>query len=549
MHVALVTLLLLSATALSSLITRALRIPLPLPLLQIAIGVLIDLAGFQLRLEPDVFMLLFIPPLLFSDAYLMPMRSLRALRGVILALAFGLVLFSTLAGGWFIHWLEPRVPLAACFALAAVLSPTDAVAVGSILEGSGAPRRLLHILSGEALLNDASGLVCFKFAVLAAMSGGFSVLGASSTFVGMVAGGIGVGVALGWLASRATAILARRALDAPAAYVTLVAMLPFAAYLGADRIGASGILAAVAAGITLNRMGDGGIAPQVRLNNQVVWSMIGFLFNGVIFLLLGLQLPQIAQRAMALARDDALPVWRLPEAVLLITLALTALRLVWIRLSLAVRWTYVRLHHRHAVQPSLRGTLAMAVAGVRGAITLAAVLSLPAASESLHKFPHRELLIATAAGVIICSMLLAALLLPLLLGNVAAADTLEDEIAAARVALARAALAAIAQFRDRVAADDEDATVVADTVHDEHQRRLERLATEEATDQVDVRARAISLYRRETGLRLRALRAQRAELTRLLRAESIDDEASRRLQRELDMEEAALLGTAGSLKA
>ncbi|WP_428394059.1 Na+/H+ antiporter [Lichenicoccus sp.] len=544
MHVALVILLLLSATALSSLITRAIRVPLPL--LQIAMGVLIDLAGLPLRLEPDVFMLLFIPPLLFADAYVMPMRAFRRLRGVILALALGLVLFSTLAGGWFIHWLEPGVPLAACFALAAVLSPTDAVAVGSILEGSRAPRRFLHILSGEALLNDASGLVCFRFAALATMSGGFSLLGASGTFLGMVAGGVGVGIVVGWLASRLTSILARRAPDAPAAHVTLVAMLPFAAYLGAERLGGSGILAAVAAGITLNRAGGGGGFAQLRLNHQVVWSMIGFLFNGVIFLLLGLQLPQIVARAMDLARADRLPAWQLPVTVLLTTLALIALRLVWLRLSLAVRWTHARLRRRQAVQPSWRGSLAIAVAGVRGAITLAAVLSLPAASQDTRGFPHRDLLIAIAAGVIICSMLLAAMLLPLLVRNLALPepDTLEQEIAAARIAMARAALEVTGQFRDRVATDDDAAALVADTVGGEHQRRLERLEADEANDK---RARAINLHRRETALRLRALRAQRAELSRLLRAERIDDEGSRRLQHELDMEEAALLGSAEAL--
>lgn len=146
----------------------------PLPLIQIAIGSLTALGGLQVGFDPDIFLLLFIPPLLFADAYRMPMREFGELRNVIIFLALGLVVFTTIGCGYFIHWLIPPIILPAAFALAAVLSPTDAVSVGSMIEGGKAPARVVHILHGEALLNDASGLVCFKFAVVAAMTGIFS---------------------------------------------------------------------------------------------------------------------------------------------------------------------------------------------------------------------------------------------------------------------------------------------------------------------------------------------------------------------------------------
>ena len=546
MHVAITTLLLLLATTLSSLLSRASRIPLPLPLLQIAFGVLIALAGYGLQLEPDVFMLLFIPPLLFADAYLIPLRELRQLKGIVLTLAIGLVLFSTLACGWFIHWLQPEVPLAAAMALAAVLSPTDAVAVGSLLEGGGAPRRMMHILSGEALLNDATGLVCFRFAATAAMAGGFSAPRAGAAFAAVSAGGVVVGLALAWIAMRGTAWLMARKLDEPAAHVTLFVLLPFAAYLVAEHLHASGILAAVAAGLLVNRYGNGSLNSQHRMSHSVVWSMIGFLFNGIIFLLLGVQLPGIVQDAVTLSRQHSLPLWRLPATIVLITLALTLLRLLWMRLMLLVRIARQRLRGETVVIPQLRLSVAMAVAGVRGAITLAAVLSLPVAVDTDPGFPYRDLLVTEAAGVIICSLLLASLLLPLLLRNAKAptADPLPREIEDARVALAQAAIAAVEQYRDRARAEDEEAADIAAVILVEQQERLARLEQAPEPEGDLDRDSVLRRHRRSSALRLRALRSRRDALQGLWHSQTINSEALREIQSELDREEAMLLDEA-----
>ena len=542
MHIAITTLLLLLATTLSSLLSRASRIPLPLPLLQIAFGVLIALSGHGLQLEPDVFMLLFIPPLLFADAYLIPLRELRRLSGTVLALALGLVLFSTLACGWFIHWLQP-VPLAASFALAAVLSPTDAVAVGSLLEGGGATRRMRHILSGEALLNDASGLVCFRFAAAAAVAGTFSASHAGLAFLGVSAGGIAVGAALAWIAMRGTAWLMARDLDEPVSHVTLFVLLPFAAYLAAEHLHASGILAAVAAGLMVNRFGTGVLNSRLRTSHGVVWSMIGFVFNGIIFLLLGVQLPGIVKDAVALSHAHDLPLWKLPANIVLITVALLLLRLLWIRMMLLVRMARGRLLGHVVVIPGMRISAAVAVAGVRGAITLAAVLSLPVAADGVPGFPYRDLLVTEAAGVIICSLLLASLLLPLLLRNVQApaADPLPRELEDARVTLAQAAIATVEQYRDRAPPGDEEAASIADAILGEQHERLARLEQAPDLELGLDRESVLRRHRRSSALRLRTVRSRRDALQKLWHSQAIDNDALREIQRELDHEEEMLL--------
>ena len=431
-----------------------------------------------------------------------------------LTLAIGLVLFSTLACGWFIHWLQPEVPLAAAMALAAVLSPTDAVAVGSLLEGGGAPRRMMHILSGEALLNDATGLVCFRFA--ANRRHGGRLLGAvgRGRLCGRVGGGRG-----GRPGARLDRDARHRLADGSQARRASGARHPVraaavAAYLVAEHLHASGILAAVAAGLLVNRYGNGSLNSQHRMSHSVVWSMIGFLFNGIIFLLLGVQLPGIVQDAVTLSRQHSLPLWRLPATIVLITLALTLLRLLWMRLMLLVRIARQRLRGETVVIPQLRLSVAMAVAGVRGAITLAAVLSLPVAVDTDPGFPYRDLLVTEAAGVIICSLLLASLLLPLLLRNAKAptADPLPREIEDARVALAQAAIAAVEQYRDRARAEDEEAADIAAVILVEQQERLARLSRAPEPEGDLDRDSVLRRHRRSSALRLRALRSRRDAL-------------------------------------
>lgn len=278
MQSAYTVLILLTLVSVSKLVGRV--IPLPLPLVQIAAGALLawPTLGLHVALDPELFLFLFLPPLLFADGWRIPKRELWRIRGPVVALAVGLVLFTVVGAGYFIHWLLPSIPLPVAFALAAVLSPTDAVAVSAITQDR-LPTPLMHMLQGEALMNDASGLVTFKFALAAAITGAFSLADASFSFVLVALGGLAVGVGLSWLIGRLRAWMIARGWDDPATHVVFMLLLPFAAYVLAERLGVSGILSAVAAGMMQSWLDLLPRQTSTRLLNRSVWSLLEFAFN------------------------------------------------------------------------------------------------------------------------------------------------------------------------------------------------------------------------------------------------------------------------------
>ncbi|MDR3003899.1 MAG: cation:proton antiporter, partial [Acidovorax sp.] len=251
MHTVETVLLVLMLGAVTGIAARYMR-AIPLPLIQIALGAVIawPQKGLHISFDPELFLLLFIPPLLFADGWRIPKREFFAMAKPILLLAFGLVCFTVLGLGYFIHWMIPSIPLTVAFALAAVVSPTDAVAVSAITRNLGMPSKTMHMLEGESLLNDASGLVAVKFAVAATLTGVFSWDAVAKDFTWMAVGGLGIGALLGWGFSRMRDTVTRRVGDVAATQmVLLLVLLPFAAYIVGEKFGVSGILAAVAAGI------------------------------------------------------------------------------------------------------------------------------------------------------------------------------------------------------------------------------------------------------------------------------------------------------------
>ncbi|MDF3983816.1 Na+/H+ antiporter [Luteibacter sp. PPL201] len=548
MELVITLLVLLLVVALSGALVRVLPFRLPLPLIQIGLGAFLARPlGVRLDFDHELFFLLFIPPLLFADGARIPKRELFHLRGPILALAVGLVFFTIVGIGYFVHWMIPPVPLAVAFALAAVLSPTDAVAVSSITGGTKLPPRLEHILSGEALLNDASGLVALQFAVAAELTGRFSLPGAALDFCLMSAGGIAAGILVG-----RTFVLFRRRLVRwsdevdPASQVVMLLLLPFAAYLLAEHFGASGILAAVAAGMTLSFTDVGkGSYVATRMQTMAVWSMVEFTFNGLIFLLLGMQLPGIVGGAkLDLAQAGGGELWYLAGYVVAITLALVVLRFVWVWVSL--RFSFVRALRKGETRPKVGTRLVWttALAGVRGAITMAGVLSLPLMKDEGVPFPTRELMIFLASGVILCTLVLGAIGLPLLVRGLRlpGEDPRIREERKARALAAEAALRGIGEHHKRVEAEGDEhaialASRVAARIMGDYQQRLEAAGEE---GEVPERARAEAGTERT--LRLVALRAERDELRALRRRHEINDETLRTLVHEIDLAEAALVG-------
>lgn len=539
MQTAYTVLILLMLVGVSRLIGRV--IPLPLPLVQIGAGALLawPTLGLHVALDPELFLFLFLPPLLFSDGWRMPKREFWRLRGPILTLAVGLVLFTVVGAGYFIHWLLPGVPLPVAFALAAVLSPTDAVAVSAISRNR-LPTPLMHILQGEALMNDASGLVTFKFALAAAVTGVFSLANASLTFMLVAVGGLAVGVALSWLVGRLRAWMIARGWDDPATHVVFMLLLPFAAYVLAERMEVSGILSAVAAGMMQSWLDLLPRQTNTRLLNRSVWSLLEFAFNGLIFLLLGLQLPDII-KAVASHETSLWPtlLYRGLD-VLAIFLVLLALRFVWVqsiwRLSVLLR----RLRGKGEVTrvPTARSCWLLTVGGVRGAVTLAGVMSVPMLMGG-SAFPERDLLIFIAAGVILLSLIAACIALPLLLRGIEACpdDKRRNEVRDAWRKTAEAAIHALEteEVNPQDAAQSALAAELKARIMSEYRHQLEVF-----NDSAEAQALAFQMDLLERRLRLKALRAQRLELYSLSRHQQIGDDVLREVLGELDLSEAKL---------
>jgi len=534
-----VILVMLLGVVASGYVVRMLPIPLPLPLVQIAIGAAIAYAtSYRVELEPDIFFLLFLPPLLFLDGWRIPKQELFRDRSTILELALGLVVFTVVGVGFFIHWLIPAMPMAVAFALAAVISPTDPIAVSAIAARTPIPKRIMHILEGESLLNDASGLVCLRFAIAAALTGTFSIVDASLTFLQLALGGIAIGVGVTWIITWAKGLLSKKFGEESGSQILISLLIPFAAYLLAERLHCSGILAAVAAGITMSFVEVSGQAmASTRVRRSVVWDMLQFALSGVIFVLLGEQLPGIvAGAAETVEATGHHETWWLLIYAGAITGVLGLLRFIWV-------WVSVQLNFRGrrnapgAKRPGWRVIAVMSLAGVRGAITLAGVLTIPLVMADGSNFPARDLAILLAASVIIVSLLGATLFLPMLLKGLevpAETDTLAAEDST-RVLAAQAAIKAIEAAQHEMSVGKADADVYVDTavrLMDLYRERIQgRSQTGEAAELV---RRSDEI---EKKLRIAALRAERAEIYRLARAREIEHDIATKLVREIDLME------------
>jgi len=542
MESATTAMLLLLAVVLSGFAGRLVR-GIPLPLVQIAFGAaLTSLTGGSAPLEPEFFLFFFIPPLLFADARRYPKRVFISLWRPITTLALGLVVFTVVGAGYFIAWLVPSIPLPVAFALAAVLSPTDPVAVSAITAARPVPRTMMHLLEGEALLNDATGLVCLRFAITATMTGSFSVLAATGSFLQVAVGGVLVGAALPWAVGAVQRVLVERGGEDTGTQVLVTLLQPFAAYLAAEQLHFSGILAAVAAGVMLPYVElQGSGSAETRLSGNAVWRMVQFALNGAMFVLLGEQIPGIvAGRERVMAEAQVGSVWDLGLYIAAIALALIALRFVWVALSARVAGLRAERRGESAARPPLRVVAVMSVAGVRGAITLAGVLTLPLTLHDGSPFPGRSTAIFLACGVILVSLVTASLVLPFLLSDLdvtTKAGTRDDE-------RTRAHLADVAVRSIEAAQHDPSSHVEADVFVEAAARiiafyRQLQHAHSLALD-ADEQARAQKLLHAERELRLIGLRAEREELLRLRRLRELSDESTTRFMRELDLLETQL---------
>jgi CPA1 family monovalent cation:H+ antiporter len=536
-----VVLAMLLAVVISGYLVRVLPFALPLPLVQIALGAFISGVFNQgVTLQPDLFFLLFLPPLLFLDGWRIPKQGLFRDRGAILELALGLVIFTVVGAGFLIHWLIPTMPLAVAFALAAIVSPTDPVAVSSIAARAPIPKRLMHILEGESLLNDASGLVCFRFAVAAALTGSFSLASASLTFLWLALAGVGIGIAVTAAVSFGQRWLSRHFGEESGTPILISLLIPFGAYLLAEEVHASGILAAVAAGITMSYVELSGRAlATTRLQRTAVWDTVQFALNGIMFVLLGEQLPGILGDAIAAVDQTGhRSAWWLLIYTLALNAGLALLRFSWVWASMRLTLLSVRHTERRSEdQTHWRLIGATSLAGVRGAITLAGVLTLPLLMPDGSPFPARELVIFLATGVILFSLVGASIGLPHILKGLAVPqDSAEhQEEDHARREAANAAILAIRAAQQALEHDATEAEIFANAaarVIALYQRHVDGdIANEREAVQL---SKADAMQRQ---LRLAGLKAEREHIFLLARRAEISDETSRKLVREIDLME------------
>lgn len=540
MSVVTLVLVFLLAVVVSVFVSRLLKDIIPLPLIQIALGAGLSLYGFTVEFEPHLFLFLFIPPLLFLDGWRIPKEALFQEIKPIMSLAIGLVVVTVIGMGFFIHWLIPAISLAVAFALAAILSPTDPVSVSAMTVNSPLPSRMAHILEGESLLNDATGLVCFSFAVVAALTGTFSLASAAGQFVLVAFGGILIGLLVAWAIGWLNQLLVKRTGEEPAIQIMISLLMPFTAYLLAEHLHVSGILAAVVAGIAMHYEKIAGrMQAATRMQSKAVWDTVQTALNGMIFILLGEQLPGMWTNMPAVAEAaGASHPWMLFVYVAIITVALAILRFSWVWISMTLTVFHKRRRGKEADVMHIRMMAVMATAGVRGAITLAGILTLPLLMPDGSLFPNRDVAIFLAMGVILCSLLIASIALPILTKGLVQDLPYDNDEIRARLALNEAAMAHLRELMNHPSDDmDEIAmrTEVGAQLLEIYGRRLDN-SDETESDVYDLH----KMIDMEREMSKSALKAKRDALYQMRKSKNINERVYHRLRDELDLKEETL---------
>jgi CPA1 family monovalent cation:H+ antiporter len=517
----LVLALLVVVTALTP-IARRLRVPYPILLVLAGLILALLPAVPDIPLDPNLALLLFLPPLLYSASFSTSVRDFRGLLRPILSLAVGLVLVTTAVVAVVLNTLLPGIGWAAAFAFGAIVSPPDAVAAVAVFRGLGVPRRLVTLLEGESLVNDATALVTYRTAV-AAMAVAFSAGEASVRFVVVGVGGVLVGLVVAVLVAAL-----RRRIEDPSVEIALTLLTPFAAYLPAEQLGLSGVLATVAAGLYLGWREPYITGSESRLGGRAVWQMVDFVLNGLVFILIGLQLSLILP---ALAGHLLIP---LIGTGLLVSLAMIVVRLAWIFGDSYLRWWLdrrkARAHGRPdtAPAPRRRENLVAGWAGMRGVVSLAAALALPATT------PERASLIFLTFLVILVTLVGQGLTLPLLIRALGVAQDgngpAQQELRARRT-VTEAALARINQLAGQWPTH----LPLINALRAQYEHRASHLedlpAEPEEENPADQELLEHHMIRRAV------IDAERSAALHLRERGDIDDTIWRDIERELDLEE------------
>ncbi len=507
-----------------SLLARAIRVPYPIVLVLGGLPLAFIPGIPQIELDPELVLVIFLPPLLYAAAFFADAREIKADARAISLLAFPLVLFTTAAVAVVAHSIIDGLPWAAAFTLGAIVSPTDPVAATAIFRRLGAPRRLVGITEGESLMNDSTALIVFRVAVVAAVGGTFSLLGATTSFILGLAGGIAIGLGIGWVISEV-----RRRIEDPPVEITISLLTGYAAYLTAEELGVSGVLATVAAGLYVGWRAPHIASASTRVSGFAVWEFGVYLVNAVLFVLIGFQLRAIVEDLADLPMSTVL------ASGTAVVATVVGARFAWMFTTPYLVRALDRRPSQVARRAGARVRVIGAWSGMRGAVTLAAALSIPLATDSGDPFPQRPLLIFLAYVVVLFTIVVPGLTLPALIRKLGVRDddAEEREELTARISAAQAALERLDEL-----ADEEwipPGKIDRLSSHYAFQRgRFEARANGTPDDGYEGHSQA---YGRLVG---EVITAQRSVVVHLRNEGRISSDVMHRLERELDLEETRL---------
>ena len=512
----------------AALVVIAKKLEVPYPVMLVLGGLAVSFIPRlpEVKLDPNLVFYFFLPALLYPTALFTSWRDFRRNLRPILLLAIGLVLITMVVVAWVVHMIIPSLPWAAAFALGAIVSPPDAVAATAVIRRLSVSHRIQAILESESLVNDATALVALQFAVAAMMTGTFSLSHASLRFVLVAAGGIGFGLLVGFL-TRAV----QRRLDDPPVQVTVSLLTPFLAYLPAERLHVSGVLAAVAAGIYLGWHSPVVVKARFRLQAFAFWEMIGFLLNGFIFIAIGLQLPGIL-RAM---NGESLST--LIYDALLICAAVVVARIAWVIPGVYLPRLLSKKIRAREPKPRWQNVALIAWAGMRGVISLAAAFALPFTLPDGRPFPGRNYILFFTFCVILATLVGQGLTLPFLIRILRIEDdgVTDEEERSARIAANQAAIA----FLENAGGRDGASPEILQRLRAEYDDRMAQL--QRCVAESDNRGGSVATPQYQQ-LQQQALSTERDTIIQLRNKHVINDEALRRIQRDLDLAEVRLFG-------
>jgi monovalent cation/hydrogen antiporter len=515
--------LLVGVAGLSAL-ARMIGLPYPIVLVigGVAFGFIPGLPKFEL--DPDVVLLVFLPPLVYGAAFFADFRSIRGNLRAITMSSIGLVLVTMVAVAVVAHALVPGLPWAAAFALGAVVSPTDPLAGATIMRNLGVPARLVSAIENEGLFNDATALVAYRVAVAAAIGGSFSLAEAGLRFVGGAAGGIAIGLAVGWLMVQ----IRKRTADAQLS-ITISLLSGYAAFVPADALDLSGVLAAVTCGIFVGIRGPRIIPPRVRLQSTYVWQVLDFLLNASLFVLVGLQLRTIVDQLGGFSFKE------LATYALAVSGAVVVARLIWFYTMPYLIRALDRRPQQRERRVGAGPRFVLAWAGMRGAVSLAAALAIPFSTDAGAPFPQRNLIIFLTFAVIFATLVVQGLTLPAVIRmlHISGDGQEDEEEIRARLVAAKAALTQIEALAEEEWTRDD----TLERMRAMYQYRKRRFAARAGRIEDDGYEDRSLAYQRTLQS---VLGAQRNALVQMRSDGEVSNEIMSRIVRELDLEESRL---------